>query len=225
MAEPRPEPRVAADLPVHVFGMGVDDHPFFQNAKASNISKEGALISGIEHQLKVGDIIGIQHGNKKARFKVAWVVDAGPLQKIQVGVQILSDQECPWKELLTTEKPAQPILRQNRRRFARHKISVPMEIKDERVNTPMRVNATDISGSGGYIETILPLPIGTTLRIEFWIETEKMVTTAVVRTCDPGVGMGIEFTGLPEENRQRLQQELAKIDPHGSGFAEGVKPS
>jgi len=48
------------------------------------------------------------------------------------------------------------------------------------------------------------------------------VTTAMVRTCDPGVGMGIEFTGLPEENRHRLQHHLEKIDPHGSGFAEGV---
>jgi PilZ domain-containing protein len=222
MAEPRPEPRIAADLPVRVFGMGADDHPFFQNAQASNISKDGALLSGIEHQLKVGDIIGIQHGSKKARFKVAWVVDAGALQKIQVGVQMLSDQECPWNELLTADKPAAPVLPQNRRRFARHKVSVPMEVKDERVNTPMRVNATDISGNGCYIETILPLPKGTTLKVEFWMDTEKIVTTAMVRTCDPGVGMGIEFTGLPEENRHRLQHHLEKIDPHGSGFAEGV---
>jgi hypothetical protein len=225
MAEPRPEPRIAADLPVRVFGMGADDHPFFQMATASNISKDGALLSGIEHQLKVGDVIGIQHGTKKARFKVAWVMDAGPLQKIQLGVQILVDQECPWNEMLTSDKPASPVLPHNRRKFARHKISVPMEVKDERVNTPMRVNATDISGSGCYVESIVPLPKGTTLKVEFWMETEKVVTTAVVRTCDPGVGMGIEFTGLPEANRQRLQQYLEKVDPHGSGFAEGIKPS
>jgi len=40
------------------------------------------------------------------------------------------------------------------------------------------------------------------------------VTTAVVRACDPGVGMGIEFTGLNEEARQQLQGHLDKIDPH-----------
>ena len=228
MTEQRPEPRIAAELPVRVFGMGADDHPFFQQAQATNISKEGALLSGIEHQLKVGDIIGVQHGTKKARFKVAWVVKGGggPSDRIQVGVQLLSDQECPWKELLTgSEKPTAPVLPQNRRRFARHKVSVPMEIKDERVNTPMRVNATDISGNGCYVETILPLPKGTTLKVEFWRETEKVMTTAVVRACDPGVGMGIEFIGLPEEGRQRLQQYLEKVDPHGSGFAEGLKPT
>ncbi|HET7442594.1 MAG TPA: PilZ domain-containing protein [Terriglobales bacterium] len=226
MTEQRPGPPTAAELPVRVFGMGADEHPFFQNARATNFNKEGALLCGLEHQLKVGDTIGVQYGAKKARFKVAWVVEAGPSQKIQVGVQLLSDQECPWQELLTgREKPSPPILPQNRRRFARHKVSVPMEVKDERVNTPMRVNATDISGNGCYIETILPLPKGTTLKVEFWRETEKIATTAVVRACDPGVGMGIEFIGLPEEARQRLQQYLEKVDPRGSGFAEGLKPS
>ena len=226
MTEQRPDPRITAELPVRVFGMGADEHPFFQNAQATNISHDGALLSGIDHQLKVGDVIGVQYGNKKARFKVAWVVEGGPLHKIQVGVQLLSDQECPWKELLKEpEKPSAPTPPQNRRRFARHKISVPMEVRDERVNTPMRVNATDISGNGCYIETILPLPKGTTLRIEFWREEEKIATTAIVRASDPGVGMGIEFIGLPEEARQRLQQYLEKIDPHASGFAQGITPS
>jgi hypothetical protein len=148
------------------------------------------------------------------------VVDGGSVHKIKAGVQLLSDQECPWKELLTSSKPRVPPPPENRRRFARHKTSIPVEVRDERVNTPMRVNATDISGNGCYIETILPLPKGTTLQIEFWREEEKIVTTAVVRACDPGVGMGIEFIGLPEDARQRLQQFLEKTDPRGSGFAQ-----
>jgi hypothetical protein len=36
---------------------------------------------------------------------------------------------------------------------------------------------------------------------------------AVVRTRDPGVGMGIEFTGLPDDSKQRFQAHLEKIDP------------
>jgi hypothetical protein len=45
------------------------------------------------------------------------------------------------------------------------------------------------------------------------IEQERLSPTAVVRTRDPGVGMGIEFTGLPEESKQRFQAHLDKIDP------------
>ena len=224
MTEQRPEPRIATDLRVRVFGMDASEHAFFEHAKASNISKDGALLSGIEHQLKVGDVIGVQHDNKKARFKVVWVIDAGGLQHNQVGVQLIPDQECPWIELLSVEKTAAsaaPPLPQNRRRFFRHKVAYPMEVKDERVNTPLRVSATDISGSGCYIETILPFPKGTTLKAEFWMESEKIVTTAVVRACDPGVGMGIEFTGLTEEARQKFQKHLDKIDPHTSGLESG----
>jgi len=86
-------------------------------------------------------------------------------------------------------------------------------VRDERVNTPLRVNATDISGNGCYVETVMPLPVGTALRVDLWIGNERVSPTATVRTQDPGVGMGIEFTGLAEELKKRFQEHLEKIDP------------
>jgi len=97
---PKPEPRVDVNLPVRVFGMGADNRPFFQNAHARNVSDHGAKLSGIEKQLRPGDVIGIQFGDKKARCKVVWVVDAGALKKTQIGVQLVADQECPWTAIL-----------------------------------------------------------------------------------------------------------------------------
>jgi hypothetical protein len=88
-----------------------------------------------------------------------------------------------------------------------------LEFRDERVNTPMRVNATDISGNGCYVETVMPLTVSTVLRVDFWIDQERTSTTATVRTRDPGVGMGIEFTGLPEDSKRRFQQHLDNLDP------------
>jgi hypothetical protein len=109
----------------------------------------------------------------------------------------------------------------NRRKFLRHKISYPLELRDERVNTPLRVNATDVSGNGCYVETVMPLAIGTALRVDLWIDQERISPTAVVRTRDPGVGMGIEFTGLPEETKKRFQAHLDKIDPVAFSQREG----
>jgi len=195
--------------------MGADEQPFFQNATAQNISSTGACIYGIEKELKVGDVIGVQYETKKARCKIIWVVDAGGLKKVQVGVQLVADQECPWKAMLASEAQAAiPAPRHdNRRKFVRHKVSFPLELRDERVNTPMRVNATDISGNGCYVETVMPLALTTTLKVEFWIDQEHISSTAVVRTRDPGVGMGIEFTGLTEESKKRLQAHLDQLDP------------
>jgi hypothetical protein len=203
--------------------MGANDQPFFQNAVAQNVSVTGACIYGIETDLKVGDVIGVQYESKKARCRVVWVVDAGALKKTQIGVQLVADQECPWTSALPQEMQAEErtsVTLDNRRKFARHRISFPVEIRDERVNTPLRLNATDISGNGCYVETVMPLAVGTALRMDFWVGEEHLTPTAIVRTRDPGVGMGIEFTGLPEETKKRFQAHLDKLDP---GLAAAAK--
>jgi PilZ domain-containing protein len=212
-------PRATLDLKVRVWGMGANNQPFFQNAVAQNISATGACIYGIEPELKVGDVIGMQYEGKKARCKVVWVVDAGALKKTQVGVQLVADQDCPWavvlpKDMKVDERTAQR--HDNRRKFGRHKISFPLELRDERVNTPLRVNATDISGNGCYVETVMPLAIATALKVDLWIEEEHVSYNAIVRTKDPGVGMGIEFTGMAEESKKRLQAHLDKLEPETS---------
>ena len=213
MSETRPAPRVTSDLSVRVWGMAASGKTFSQHVRARNISSSGALFSGLEHELKVGDVIGVQYGDRKSRCKVIWVMDGGPMQKMQAGVEIVADQDCPWKTELAPDQIAPPPEPNNRRRYARHRISFSLELRDERVKTPMRVNATDVSGNGCYVETILPLAVGTTLRVEFWMDEEKISSSAVVRTSDPGVGNGIEFIGLTPAAKQRLQDHLDKVDP------------
>lgn len=208
-------PRATMDLRIRVWGMGSNDQPFHQNAVAQNISATGACINGLEHEVKVGDVIGVQYEARKARCKVVWVMEAGGLKKFQVGVQLVADQECPWLAQLPADVRSNVSApsADNRRRFARHRISFPLEFRDERVNTPMRVTATDISGNGCYVETVMPLPISTVLRLDFWIDQEHVTASANVRTRDPGVGMGIEFTGLPYESKVRFQAHLDQLDP------------
>ena len=140
-------------------------------------------------------------------------MNTGLIKKNQVGVKLLADQECPWKTYLPIQGATVSVLPSNRRRWPRHKISFPLELRDERINTPMRINATDVSGNGCYVETILPLPIGTSLRVDFYLEDQHIKITAVIRTCDPGVGNGIEFTGMPLEGKQQFQAYLDGIDP------------
>ncbi len=216
MAAQGSAPRATLDLKVRVWGMGSNNQPFFQNAMAQNVSATGACLYGIEAELKVGDVIGVQYETRKARCKVVWVVDAGALKKTQVGVQLVVDQDCPWTAVLPHDMQVDERTTQrqdNRRKFARHKIGFPLELRDERVNTPLRVNATDISGNGCYVETVMPLNVGTSLRVDFWIEEDHLSPSAIVRTRDPGVGMGIEFTGLPEDTKKRFQAHLDKLDP------------
>ena len=213
MADQQTEPRLTVDLPVRIWGMSAEGRPFSQSAHAHNISSEGALISGVESQLKVGDVIGVQCAERKTRCMVVWVMNTGPVKKNQVGVKLVAEQECPWKSYLPLDGATVTIADSNRRRFHRHKISLPLELRDEHVNAPIRINATDVSGNGCYVESMLPLPLGTVLRVDFWLDSEHIKITAVVRTCDPGVGNGIEFTGMPVDGKARMQAYLDAIDP------------
>jgi hypothetical protein len=208
----RPETRVATVILVRVWGMDADGRPFFQNANATNISSEGAMLSGIAHPLKAGDVIGVQHGEKKARFRVVWVIDGGVARKIEVGIQILPSQQSPWQELTATDKAAVAPAK-NKRKYVRHKVLFPLEIGfDDARRTHMQTNATDIGGRGCYVETLLPLPLGTKVRITFWMDSEKIQTSGIVRASDGGVGMGIEFTQLDNQVQERLQKHLDQLD-------------
>jgi hypothetical protein len=148
MSDPKSEPRLTVDLPVRIWGMSAEGRAFSQHARAHNISSEGALISGVESELKVGDVIGVQCEDKKTRCTVIWIVNTGPVKKNEVGIRLVAEQECPWKTYLPLDGATVEIDPSNRRRFHRHKISLPLEIRDERIKTPTRINATDVSGNG-----------------------------------------------------------------------------
>jgi hypothetical protein len=225
MSDPKSEPRLTVDLPVRIWGMSAEGRPFSQHARAHNISSDGALVSGVETELKVGDVVGVQCDEKKTRCTVIWVVNTGPIKKNEVGIKLVAEQECPWKSYLPedTVAAAAAVDPSNRRRFRRHKVSLPLELRDERINMPIRINATDVSGNGCYIESMQPLTRGTMLKVDFWMDTEHIKISAIVRTCDPGVGNGIEFTGMQPEAKARLQNYLDGIDPQMGVSALGKK--
>lgn len=96
----RREPRWSANLQVTVWGVDVQGERFLQEAQARDISLSGALLTGLDADLKSGDVIGILYGKKKARYRVVWIrYDAGG-EKMQVAVHRMSADECPWRELL-----------------------------------------------------------------------------------------------------------------------------
>jgi hypothetical protein len=218
--EKRPESRVTADIPVRVWGMDAEGKPFFQSGLAGSLSSAGAQLTHLHHCLKAGEIIGIQYGEKKARFKVIWATPSVAPRKNKAGVLILPDQEAPWINIAAETRSKNTNTGSDKRRFNRHKVHFPIEISfDDTRRAHMQCGATDIGGRGCYIETFSPLPIDSDVIITFWLDSEKIRVSAVVRTSDPGVGMGIEFTALEIHIQQRLQEYLEKID---KGFSRAA---
>lgn len=101
----RRDPRADADLGLMVWGVDTRGDRFLQEARARNISLSGALLTGLDAELRSGDVIGVLYAGKKARYRVVWVRASGTSDKVQAAVHRFAPDECPWKELLT-EEPA-----------------------------------------------------------------------------------------------------------------------
>ena len=99
----RKESRIAAGLVLTIWGVDTRGERFVQKAHARDISMSGALLSGIDAELRSGDVVGILHGSRKARFRVVWVRYDEAGDKMQVAVHRIDPDVCPWRELLTEE--------------------------------------------------------------------------------------------------------------------------
>lgn len=101
----RREGRAEIDLPLMVWGVDTKGERFLQEATARDISLSGALITGLDADLRSGDIVGILCGKRRARFRVVWVRYDETGDKMQVAVHRVDADACPWRELLPSEEP------------------------------------------------------------------------------------------------------------------------
>jgi c-di-GMP-binding flagellar brake protein YcgR len=112
----------------------------------------------------------------------------------------------------------------DRREYARIKVSVPVQIQIDAGGSPIRGATADLSLSGCYIETLFPIPIGTNLDLQLSIETVLLIAATVV-TCDPQVGNGIRFIRMLPEDRKALEAFLQATQPAQDSASQGVGAS
>ena len=104
----RREQRSTSNVPLTVWGIDTRGDRFLQEARARNISLSGALLQGLDADLRSGDVIGILYAGKKARYRIVWVRESDNGLKVQAAIHRLSADECPWKELLTEDLASDP---------------------------------------------------------------------------------------------------------------------
>ncbi len=99
----RSEARVPAELGVTIWGVDTKGDRFLQEARAREISLSGALLTGLDVELRSGDVVGILYANRKARFRVIWVHHIGATPKLHAAVHRIEPDLCPWQALLAEE--------------------------------------------------------------------------------------------------------------------------
>lgn len=79
------------------------------------------------------------------------------------------------------------------------------------------VRPPDLSPVGMFINTPEIFPEGAVLKIQFRLPRSghEVHARAEVRFCLAGVGIGLEFIGLPDAHARAIEDEIAAADPAG----------
>jgi PilZ domain len=105
MISRRREERTYVSVPIRIWGMDANGKPFSVPATTHDLTRFGARIMGVRVPLAAGEIVGVQHGSEKARFRVAWYGRPGSRLEGNVGVQALDWKKHIWGALVQDSVP------------------------------------------------------------------------------------------------------------------------
>jgi len=67
--------------------MDGDGHVFMDQVQTVDISPKGARLKGLNRDVKIGTILGLQNGDNQGRFEVVWIGEPGSDRDGQIGVR------------------------------------------------------------------------------------------------------------------------------------------
>jgi hypothetical protein len=243
-----------------------------------DVTRNGARLREIFCLARAGEVIRVQHGLKKASFRIAWIGHPGSAASGQVGILSIEPDKYIWGVPLPKASPVDayqipelqsppgemraaaaaaaasascsqtaPVARPKvtgieshageMRAHTRYPCNGSVEVGAEGSDTPLWCGLSDLSISGCYAETTAPLPVDTRVVARLRIFGTEIETQGTVRTSHTGVGMGISFAAMSEEDQKRIYCILEIIadkaangtsafmpNPNALSFAQKAEP-
>jgi hypothetical protein len=97
------------------------------------------------------------------------------------------------------------------RRHPRYTVHIPIELRPEGQDAPMRIETTDLSRNGCYIQLLIPLSVGIRVQATLWLEGHPIVVRGRVVTRHPQFGNGIMFLEYESDAEQKLTSYLDAV--------------
>jgi hypothetical protein len=245
--DPLRELRVNLQVRVRVWGIDALGKPFSQTARTVEISALGARLTGLQC-VQEGDIVGLQYGEGKARFRVVWIGLPGSEQAGSVGVECVEPGKCIWTAVLEENAAAAaaapaftPALppgippsadegiqgewpARDRRRYPRVQCVGALRLKQIGTDFQITQRLTDIGLGGCYGETIAPLPRDTRMDMVLEVCGESIPARGMVRICHPSMGNGIGFTEVAPEEWKKLVRVIRQLGGANVVFDAPAEP-
>ena len=203
----RRDPRIHARLQVRIAGIDANGRPLLQMVMTRDVSRQGALLEGIQGTFKPGEIISVSYKDSKARFRVAWMGAAGTDRAGQIGVQSIDPAKCIWDPAILPPPTADAYAAQakERRQHRRLPCKLGAELYMQGSETLVRADVRDISVGGCFVAMPTLPSDKVRLKIIIWVNDTKLAIQGVVASRRPGFGISIKFTEMTEEVRQQLE--------------------
>ena len=109
-------------------------------------------------------------------------------------------------------QPSTPFtLDHERRHFPRYSVHVQIAVNLDGSNFPMRLETTDLSRGGCYIQLLMDLPLGAQIHATLWLDDVPIFVRGRIVTRHPQFGNGIMFLDFEGEGEQLLKRYLEAI--------------
>ena len=200
----RREVRMPATLNVRILGIDAGGKPFHQPASTLDISLSGARVTGLAARLNQGDIVGLQSGGGKSRFKVCWV-KSNRDGTYQIGLHCKEKGVCPWRDRIQLAKEGTP---RNHQRYA---CNGSASLRAASFTSQIWGTLRDVSEGGCYVHCVNAAPQGDIVSGQFIINGVQLSGVAEVRTSLQAVGMGLAWCDLGFDGQARLDNILRAL--------------
>jgi c-di-GMP-binding flagellar brake protein YcgR len=104
------------------------------------------------------------------------------------------------------------VVPQDRRAHPRITLQVQVELRKQGEDVPFRLETTDLSKGGCYIQMMMTMPVSTNVNMTLWINDSPVRVRARVVTCHPQFGNGIMFLEFQGDGKQLLERYLDAMD-------------
>jgi hypothetical protein len=101
----------------------------------------------------------------------------------------------------------------DKRKSPRYRCEGSARIQEVGKPTATWAKFADISMHGCYVETATPLRLGTSLTLKLDANNFRIEATGEVRVVYSGLGMGVSFIKMSDEDRARLRELVRSISP------------
>jgi hypothetical protein len=209
----RSQPRKNIAVPVRIFGTDSSGQVFSEKVLTVNVTRNGAELSGVRSKISLDEIVGLTYGASRVHFRVKWIGKPGTPQAGHVGLLNIAPEKPLWDFPLPSNtvddyQLASLELRKTPRFRCQNSVEVHVT-----GGTTFWGTVADLSLNGCYIEMPVLLQPGTKLKVGIWFGQTKAWAEAQVTHRTPGLGIGLKFIEISDQDRDQIRRFLESLAP------------